>query len=108
MAETIDDEQPEWVGTLERINQELHFPCAICKVSFGQHNMGQLKVCFQSIAAALLAVAREQREKDAVKCEGLVTFTEEHGCTCEPCAWCEALEQAATAIRNGGETSNEG
>lgn len=54
------------------------------------------RILVESFAQALA----EQREADAKKCDGLVTFTENHGCNCEPCAWCEALETAAASIRN--------
>ncbi len=48
--------QPDPDEVLERLNEtlqkeidDLDFPCAICSVSFGQHDISMLKKCFQSI-----------------------------------------------------------
>lgn len=52
-----------------------------------------------AFSAAKQQGADEQREKDARKCEDLVTYTEDHGDQ-EPCKYCLALETAAMIIRS--------
>lgn len=54
----------------------------------------------RDLTNAIDLALRNERERAAKICEGLVTFTEDHGGQ-EPCKWCEALETAAKTIREG-------
>jgi len=95
MAETID----ERVTEIENAIYEEHF--APDAKDFGERQ-GLRHALNLRLKSILLAVAREQREKDALIAEDFQFV--KPGCECTPCT---RLRQIATAIRNSGETSNE-
>lgn len=42
---------------------DLNFPCAICSLSFGDHDIAALKKCFQSIPTVPVATEAEQKKE---------------------------------------------
>jgi hypothetical protein len=51
----------ELVGWVDVALADLRSPCAICKVSFGRHSLGQLNECFKKFAAERDALLAENK-----------------------------------------------
>lgn len=85
---------------LEIVKSLYNINCFECSDVFCAHWQSEAaSIIYDALPAAEQRGRDEQREKDARRCEDLVTYTEDHGGQ-EPCYWCKALEVAAIVIRS--------